>query len=110
MLSCWGHIRRQYTCLLLLSFILLSFVICFASQLGTVSNLLEADLISPTAMLSSILFKPRVQQRFGKRPAVSGALLLYLPINSQRMNAAKMKVPIFSVEAVESQPGGGYQS
>lgn len=71
MLSCWGHIGCRYTCLLELSFILLSLVMCFASQLGTVSDLLEPDLIYPTATRhSSILFKPRVQQRFGKRTAL----------------------------------------
>lgn len=66
LLSCWGHIGRRYTCLLELSFILLSLVMCFASQLGTVSDLLEPDSIHPAATRhSSVLSKPRVQRRFG---------------------------------------------
>lgn len=59
-------------------------------------------MIYPTVLLSSILFKPHVQQRFGRRrKKKKTASLFYLTINSRRMKAAKIKVSIFSVEAVK---------
>lgn len=109
MLSCWGHIGHRYTCLLEPSFILLSLVImCFTSQLRTVTNLVEADLIYPTATLGSILFKPRAQQRFGKT-ASSVALASSICLSIARgWMQPKWKFPnSLWREAVGNRPGGG---